>query len=117
MLTARHLFDAIAVLERVERLTTNPDPTELGRLQAHAITAAIHLRVYGALDQIKVPVDLSAAELQRRIDKIEEQRIALLEALEAGPSIEHTLPAGPCACGHCQFVRMRRAAIAKAEAA
>ena len=39
----------------------------------------------------------------------------LLEALKAGPSIEHTLPTGLCTCSQCQFVRMRNAAIAKAE--
>lgn len=39
----------------------------------------------------------------------------LLKALYAGPSIEHALPFGnKCECSQCQFVRLRRAAIAKA---
>jgi len=39
----------------------------------------------------------------------------LLEALQAGPSIEHWLPFDNiCDCSQCKFVRLRRAAIAKA---
>ena len=39
----------------------------------------------------------------------------LLAALQAGPSTEHALPFGNvCSCSQCEFVRLRRAAIAKA---
>ena len=40
----------------------------------------------------------------------------LLAALQAGPSIEHTpqTAEGPCLCSQCEFVRLRRLAIAKA---
>ena len=39
----------------------------------------------------------------------------LLAALQAGPSTEHALPLGNvCSCSQCEFVRLRRAAIAKA---
>lgn len=39
----------------------------------------------------------------------------LLEALEAGPSTLHELPGGKeCACSQCDFVRLKRAAVAKA---
>ena len=40
----------------------------------------------------------------------------LLEALKAGPSAEHPPVDGEiCLCWQCEFVRLRRAAIAKAE--
>ena len=36
----------------------------------------------------------------------------LVEALEAGPSVEHSLPWGvPCTCSRCEFVRLRKAAL------
>jgi hypothetical protein len=45
---------------------------------------------------------------------LQDERDALLEALEVAPATEHALPFGAvCNCGQCQFVRLRRAALAK----
>lgn len=71
---------------------------------------------WGVNNQPKTP---EAAAAQKKIARANARLIAaapdLLEALEAGPSIEHALPGGNiCNCSHCQFVRLKRAAIAKA---
>jgi len=53
-------------------------------------------------------IDDSAALLLKQHDALK----AALDALENGPSTEHTFPPGiACTCSQCEFVRARRAAI------
>ena len=53
---------------------------------------------------------LAAALAERKVSHSAD----LLAALQEGPSVEHTLPRGEmCKCSQCNFVRMRREAIAK----
>lgn len=50
--------------------------------------------------------------------RLMEERDACVEALEAGAFVEHALPFGNvCECSQCKFVRLKRAAIAKAKGA
>ncbi len=60
MLTAAQLADMVATFKQVEKLGINPTPEQIGYLNAKAIGHIIVLNVY-ALDQIKVPVDLTVA--------------------------------------------------------
>jgi len=64
-------------------------------------------------------VALVAAENDVHLSGATQQPVnrQLLEALQAGPSTEHTFPSGiACKCSQCEFVRLRRAAIAAASA-
>jgi hypothetical protein len=56
LLTAQHIADAIAILEAVGNMPYNPSPEQLGRLQGKAACAAIALKVYSGLDQIKIDI-------------------------------------------------------------
>jgi hypothetical protein len=48
---------------------------------------------------------------------IKAERDELLQALKAFPGVEHILPfKNLCNCGQCEFIRLRRAVIAKAGA-
>jgi hypothetical protein len=69
----------------------------------------------------------AAAELRRlhaanidcidHFNAIKAERDELLEVLKAFPGVEHALPfKNLCDCGQCEFIRLRRAVIAKAEA-
>ena len=71
--------------------------------------------------------DEAAAELRRlhaaNVDCLEHfnalkaERDELLAALKSFPGVEHALPFNNlCTCGQCEFIRLRRAVIAKAEA-
>ena len=49
-----------------------------------------------------------------KIVALQEAKIkALVEALEAGPSLMHTYPdKSKCLCSQCEFIRLKNAAIA-----
>lgn len=58
-LTAKHLAEAIAVLERVEHLIGPIDPINLARLRVDAMMARISLTIHG-LDGVKIEVKEAA---------------------------------------------------------
>lgn len=65
MLTAAHLADMVATFKEIENLGLDPSPEQIGRLNARAGWHIIVLNVH-ALDQIKVPVNLTAAAPARQ---------------------------------------------------
>lgn len=119
---ALRLADLLRTPSLGTRQTLDEAATELRRLHQHELAL---IDWFEKTDWVRVSqVSAQPGEFGRHLADVIKQRFdrlhalnqELVEALKGGPSIEHVLPFNNvCTCSQCEFVRLRRAAIAKAE--